>query len=291
MTGYGQASTEHGDARFTVELRSLNHRFADLRLRLPPELADAEREVRRKVLERVRRGRVELTVNVEPIDGGTSRPRLNQPLLEEILSACKTMNDDYRIEGQPDVRAILAVSGIFRATAVEVEWDDEERDAFARSLGSALDALDAERLREGSHLQQDLSKRFVAMSEIVEQIRERAESLPDRLRQRLVERLGNLGGEVALEPARVAQEAVLLAERSDVTEELVRLVGHIEQASGLIDRPDGKPVGKRLDFLLQEIQRETNTVNSKSADLELSRMTLELKSGVEKVREQVQNLE
>ncbi len=291
MTGYGQASTEVGEARVTVELRTLNHRYADLRLRLPPELAAAEREMRRTILQRIKRGRVELTVNVESIEGDASKPQLNRPLLDEVLATCKTLRDELQIEGTPDIRTVLGVHGMFRNATVALAWDARDREALERSLGGALDALDQERLREGRHLQQELSQRLSGMSQIVTKIRERAGRIPDKLRERLVERLNGLAPEVALDPARVAQEAVLLADRSDVTEELVRLEGHLAQAADLIDRPDGKPVGKPLDFLLQEIQRETNTLNSKSADLELSRMALELRAEVEKVREQVQNLE
>ncbi len=291
MTGYGQASTEVGEARVTVELRTLNHRYADLRLRLPPDLAAAERKIRRTILQRIKRGRVELTVNVESIEGDASRPQLNRPLLDEVLATCKTLRDELQIEGTPDMRDVLGVHGMFRTAAVALDWDEGDREALERALAGALDALDQERMREGRHLQQDLSQRLAGMSRIIAKIRESAGRIPDKLRERLVERLNGLAAEVALDPARVAQEAVLLADRSDVTEELVRLEGHLAQAADLIDQPDGKPVGKPLDFLLQEIQRETNTVNSKSADLELSRMALELKAEIEKVREQVQNLE
>jgi uncharacterized protein (TIGR00255 family) len=291
MTGYGQASTDLGEARVTVELRTLNHRYADLRLRLPSDLAATERAIRRTILQRIKRGRVELTVNVESIEGGNARPQLNRPLLDEVLATCKTLQEELQIDGTPDVRTVLGVQGMFRSAAVVPAWDDGDREALDRCLGQALDALDAERLREGRHLQEDLSERLKRMSQIVTSVRERAGKLPDILRDRLVERLNGLAGDLALDPTRVAQEAVLLAERGDVTEELVRLDGHLAQAADLIDRPDGKPVGKALDFLVQEIQRETNTLNSKSADLELGQMALGLKGEVEKVREQVQNLE
>lgn len=291
MTGYGQASTDVGEARVTVELRTLNHRYADLRLRLPSDLAAAERGIRRSILKRIKRGRVELTVNVESIEGSSSRPQLNRPLLDEVLAACKTLRDELHIEGTPDMQTVLGVHGMFRSAAVALAWDAADLEALDRVLGEALDALDQERLREGRHLQQDLSQRLSGMTQLVARIRERAEQIPDKLRERLVERLNSLAGDVALDPARVAQEAVLLAERGDVTEELVRLEGHLAQASELVGRPDGKPLGKPLDFLVQEIQRETNTLNSKSADLELGRMALELKGEVEKVREQTQNLE
>lgn len=272
-------------------MRSVNHRYADLRLRLPAELAASEREIRRQILQRVKRGRLELSVNVEALDGGTSRPQLNRELLEEVLAACATLREELQVEGTADLRSLLGIHGMFRTAPLELDWEEGGRDALERALVAALDELDQERLREGRHLQQDLSRRLVRMSELTGKLRQRASQIPDQLRDRLVERLSGLPGDLALDPARVAQEAVLLADRADVTEELVRLEGHLQQAAKRIDRPDGKPVGKPLDFLLQEIQRETNTINSKSADLEVSGLALELKAEIEKVREQVQNLE
>jgi uncharacterized protein (TIGR00255 family) len=291
MTGYGQASAELGEARVSVELRSLNHRYADLRLRLPAELASSERQIRRKVLAGIKRGRVEMTVNVEPLKGGPARPQLNQAFVREVMAAAATLRDEFQIEGEPDLDTLLGVPGMFRTGPIELEWNEAQREALDRSIAAALEALDRERRREGQHLQQELSRLLAGMSAIVAEIRTHAATQPAAVRERLVERLTTLASGVELDPARVAQEAVMLADRCDVTEELVRLEGHLEQARSLLDRPDGEPVGKRLDFLLQEIQRETNTVNSKSADLDLGRKALALKAEVEKVREQVQNLE
>jgi uncharacterized protein (TIGR00255 family) len=291
MTGYGQASAELGEARVSVELRSLNHRYADLRLRLPAELASSEREIRRKVLAGIKRGRVEMTVNVEPLEGNTSTPRLNQAFVREAIAAAATLRDEFQIEGKPDLDALLGVPGMFRSGPIELEWNDDQREALDRSITAALEALDRERCREGQHLQQELSRLLAGMSAIAAEIRTHAATQPAAVRERLVERLTTLAAGVELDPARVAQEAVILADRCDVTEEMVRLEGHLEQARSLLDRPDGEPLGRRLDFLLQEIQRETNTVNSKSGDLDLSRRALALKAEVEKVREQVQNLE
>ena len=155
----------------------------------------------------------------------------------------------------------------------------------------ALQVLEQDRDREGQHLQRELKRRLTGMFKILERIGKRAAMLPGTVRDRLVERLKALSEEVAIDPQRVAQEAAMLADRSDLTEELVRLEGHLEQALSLIGQPDGQPVGKRMDFLMQEINRETNTVNSKSADLELSREALALKAELEKVREQIQNVE
>jgi uncharacterized protein (TIGR00255 family) len=160
-----------------------------------------------------------------------------------------------------------------------------------RALDEALQALDRERLREGGSLVADLLQRVDLMLDLTARVRERAEEVPALARDKLVKRVEALAEGVEIDPTRLAQEAAFLADRGDVTEELVRLQGHLDQMRAWLASPDGDPVGKRLDFLAQEVQRETNTISSKSADLELSRLALALKAEIERVREQVQNLE
>jgi uncharacterized protein (TIGR00255 family) len=291
MTGYGQASAELSEARVSVELRTLNHRYADVRLRMPQELASVEREIRRAVLARIKRGRVELTINVESAGGGPPRPQLNRALLDEILASAESLRARDGVQGEVELSTLLTAPGLFRTGPIELEWGDDEHAAVRSALDAALEALDQERRREGGHLQTEMSERLAGMAALAADLRSIAATVPDTLRDRLQERLKNLGGSVELDAARVAQEAVLLAERADVTEELVRLEGHLVQARKLVDEPDGQPLGKRMDFLLQEINRETNTINSKSPELELSRKALAMKAEIEKVREQVQNVE
>jgi len=292
MTGYGQGTAEAGSLRVSIELRSLNNRFADLRFRLPAELAGAEREVKRKVLARVRRGRVDLTLNTERLGAPEPGWMLNRPLLDELLAAGARLRDEFDLEGRLDLGTVLGVPGMLRGETVEVTWDEEQVALFGQALEAALESLDRDRRREGEHLRQELQQRLAGMQEQTGRMRSLAAAVPQKLRDRLIERLGALSGEkIQLDPARVAQEAVLLADRSDVTEEIVRLDGHLEQAMTLLGEPDGETVGKRLEFLVQEILRETNTVSSKAQEVELSRVALGLKSELEKVREQVQNLE
>ena len=291
MTGYGQASAELANARVEVVLRSLNHRYADLRLRLPSGLEAAEPKLRRAILDRVRRGRIEATVEVVPHAGSEPRPQLNRPLVEAVFSAATSLREEFGVSGQPDLPSLLAIPGLMRSASGDESWDDDRCHEVERVLSRALDALDAERSREGSLLGEEMSARLASMLETAQKIREHAEAQPAAVRQRLLGRLAALAPDVKLDPARLAQEAALLADRCDVTEELVRLGGHLEQALALLGTPDGEPTGKRLDFLLQEIGRETNTINSKSVSLELSRLALTLKSELEKLREQAQNLE
>jgi uncharacterized protein (TIGR00255 family) len=291
MTGYGEASADLADVRVEVVLRSVNHRYADLRLRIPPALAASESRLRRQILSGVRRGRVEASIEILPHAGSEPRPQLNRPLVDAVFHAATVMREEYGIAGLPDLPAVLAVPGLFRPAAEDRPWDEGRVAELDDVVARALAALDGERVREGRHLAEEMHARLVVMQELARQIAGHADSQPAAVRDRLLARLGALAPEVQLDPARLAQEAVLLADRCDVTEERVRLDGHLEQSRALVERPDGEPLGKRLEFLLQEIHRETNTINSKSVSLELSRLALTLKSEVEKLREQVQNLE
>jgi uncharacterized protein (TIGR00255 family) len=291
MTGYGQGSAEIADLRVGVDMRSVNNRFTDVRLRIPGSPGPAETAIRRKVLGRVRRGRVEISVKLERVDGSDLRPALDRALLGEIIAAARTLQDEYAFDGNLQAGDVLGVAGLFRSSAVDVSWDEEEVGALHAAIDAGLDALDADRCREGEVLRKDLLRRVERMTELAASCRTRATKMPALARDRLLERLRTLASEVELDPNRLAQEAAVQADRCDVTEELVRLEGHLGQAASLLTRPDGKPLGKRMEFLLQEIQRESNTLGSKSIDLALTREVLEMKAEIEKIREQVQNVE
>jgi len=291
MTGYGQGSSETSGLRITVEMRAVNNRYADLRMRLPAELAGEERDIKRRILAVVRRGRVDMSLQVERSDSAEPGTALNQALLDEVVAATERLRGKHGIEGALDLATVLSMPGMLRGERPEVKWDDPQREAFRRAVEAALETLEQDRRREGAHLGEELLERLGALDALTVRIRERATRMPATLRDRLLERLKSLGGEVPLDPGRVAQEAVLLADRCDVTEEIVRLESHLAQARALLAAPDGDPLGRRLEFLLQELQREANTITSKSSDLELTRVALSLKSELEKVREQIQNLE
>jgi uncharacterized protein (TIGR00255 family) len=291
MTGYGQGAADLPAGRLNVELRTVNNRHMDLRLRGMPELGAWEGEIRRRIGGRIRRGRVEASIKLERLDGSESRPTLNRVLLEELTRAVSSLRDEYQVEGRLDLKTVVGIPGMFRSEPAEEVWGAEEQAALNRALDDALDALDADRRREGAGLQRDLLQRVRHMRSLAAGLRKAASPVPARLRDRLIARLEALAPDVELDAGRVEQEAALLADRSDVTEEIVRLEAHLEQVEELLREADGQPLGKRLEFLMQETFRETNTVSSKSPDLELTRGTLELKAEAEKVREQVQNLE
>jgi uncharacterized protein (TIGR00255 family) len=291
MTGYGQGAAEAPGLKVTVVLRSVNNRFADLKLRLPDDLVPFEQELRRKVLATVKRGRVDVDLLLERTGDSDGPLVLNRPVVEAALVAWKTLRDDYGVHGAFDLQALMRVPGVFASEGPAARLDETGRSAIDGALDQALAALDAERRREGGLLRDDLVSRVARMTGTVATIRELAAAVPQAVQKKLAERVQQLVTQVTLDPARIAQEAAFLADRSDITEELVRLEGHLAHAQALLAESDGEPVGKRLEFLLQEIHRETNTIASKSADLGISRHALDLKAEAEKIREQIQNLE
>ena len=291
MTGYGQGAAEAPGLKVTVELRSVNNRFADLKLRLPDDLVPFEQELRRKVLSTVKRGRVDVDLRLERTGDLDVPLVLNRPVVEAALVAWKTLRDEYGIHGVLDLQALMRVPGVFETKGPAASLDEVGRSAVDGALDLALAALDAERRREGGLLRDDLVSRVSRMKGTVATIRDLAAAVPDALQKKIAERVQQLVTQVTLDPARIAQEAAFLADRSDITEEIVRLLGHLVHAQALLSESDGEPVGKRLEFLLQEIHRETNTIASKSADLGISRLALDLKAESEKIREQIQNLE
>ena len=291
MTGYGQGAAEAPGLKVTVEVRSVNNRFADLKLRLPDDLAPFEQDLRRKVLATVKRGRVDVDLRLERTGSSTVTLALNRPVVEAALMAWKTLRDEFGISGAFDLQAMMHVPGVFENTGSTVRLDEAGRSAVEGALDGALAALDAERRREGGLLRDDLVARVARMQGFVALIREAAAVVPDALQKKIAEREQQLVTQVTLDPARIAQEAAFLADRSDITEEIVRLEGHLAHALTLLGEKEGDPVGKRLEFLLQEIHRETNTIASKSVDYGISRHALDLKAESEKIREQIQNLE
>ena len=291
MTGYGQAVAETPRVRVTIEVRSVNNRFADLKLRLPDVLVPFEPELRRAVLARVKRGRVEIDLRVEPVGSAGSPVTLNRDTVTAVLAAWKTLREEFGVTGEGDLATLMRVPGVLDLGAKTSELDDFGHAAIRAALDEALGALDTARSREGALLATDLVARLDRMAEVLAEVQARAAAVPEALRRKLLERVEQLAAGVPIDPARLAQEVAFLADRADVTEETVRLSGHLAQARAFLSRPDGEPVGKRLDFLLQEIHRETNTIASKSPDLEMSRSALVLKAEAEKIREQIQNLE
>jgi uncharacterized protein (TIGR00255 family) len=296
MTGYAQARVETPDLALRVSIKSVNHRFLDLKMRLADGLEIYEPRLRQMIRERIHRGHVEMQVSAEPRTAATIQ--INQDLVKAYLRAAEALRQETRAAADVDVVALLRLPGVISGLGVAAPESEESREALGRALHDclreALGKLDEMRRAEGAHLVDELQKRLTKIEGEADQVRVLAETLRPAFARRLEARLKELLGGVALEPARLAQEAALLAERSDVSEELERLRSHVAQFSNLL-RGCGE-IGKKLDFLLQEMNREANTLLSKtpgvdSEALAITGLALEIKSDIEKLREQVQNLE
>jgi uncharacterized protein (TIGR00255 family) len=292
MTGYGAAEQHTDGGRWWVEVRSTNHRFLEVVVRLPRELGALEDRVRAAVAQRVRRGRVEVLVRE---DGG-QRPReavVDTELARRYARALEDLREELALEERLTLSALLALPDVVRVEEARRDADAAWED-LRPVLERALDGLVQMRTSEGRRLAGDLQERVARLERWVEQVARRAEELPrayaERLRQRVADLLQALGVEGLPDEARLAMEVAAFADRCDVREELVRLRSHLQEVRTLLQAEDGA-VGRKLEFLLQEMQREVNTVGAKAADLEVARAVVEMKSELEAIREQVQNVE
>jgi uncharacterized protein (TIGR00255 family) len=293
MTGYAQAQAADNGIGLRVSVRSVNHRFLDLHLRVPEGFEPLEPRIRQIVRERIRRGHLDVTVRHEL--AGPAAVVVNQEVAASYLRAVEELRKQYGIKSDPDLAALLRLPGVIGAAGVSSEEEIARLEPIlARCLHEALDKLDLMREQEAAALRNEMSVRIANIASLAARVEVLAERARPAFARRLEVRLKELLGEIQIEPTRLAQEAALAAERSDVSEELVRLASHVRQFDSLLAAVSD--VGKKLDFLLQEMQREANTLLSKTPgneaeSLEITELALEIKSEIEKIREQVQNIE
>jgi uncharacterized protein (TIGR00255 family) len=291
MTGYGAGSAEKESIRVDIQIRSVNGRFGEIRLKLPSELVPYEAELRRQVSERIRRGRADVQISVASEELPPVDVRLNRNLAARYLEASEELKRQFGLEGTVNLSDLLGVPGLMEVQPAGKDAAGEPLlEVVREALATALEAHDGVRRREGARLRSDLEARIGTMETIRQEISRSASKVPEAVRDKLLERISKLVSEDQLDAGRLEQEAAYLADRADITEELVRLEAHLKAGHELL-AVDGEPVGKKLEFLLQEIGRETNTIGSKSSDLEITRNALAIKAEAEKLREQVQNLE
>jgi uncharacterized protein (TIGR00255 family) len=289
MTGYGAGSAEVPTARVTVEVRSVNQRFLDVKVSAPREYAAWEREVRDRVRAVAQRGRVEITVARTPV---ARRRRyavaVRTELARAYVRAARELARTVDLESRLVMTDLLRLPDLFEVSEHPPDVRAELA-AVRRALARALRVFDAERRREGRDLRRDMQRRVGAVQRAAARIGRRIPHAVAALYRQTKERLARFPNGGELDPGRVAQEAATLAERSDITEEMVRLESHL-RALRMALRRSG-PTGKRIEFLLQEMHRELNTTGAKSGDLAIGALVLEAKAEVEKLREQVQNVE
>jgi uncharacterized protein (TIGR00255 family) len=288
MTGFGRGETAGRVRAYTVEVQSVNHRFLEVRCRFPKRLAGLEPRVQRAVQQRFARGHFEMSVQEKDLDGRARTLKVDLPLARQYVELLRALQRDLNLPGQVTLEML---AGQRELIAVE-ESEETLEDVWAElepALVAALDALTTMRCQEGATLTQALRRHLDEIEGVLCRVAGRTLDLATAHRTRLRERATELLEGRLPDPLRLEQEIVLLAERGDITEECDRLRSHLAQFRETLDQ-DG-PQGRRLDFLLQEMNREANTIGSKAADAGLAREVVELKTAVERLREQVQNLE
>jgi uncharacterized protein (TIGR00255 family) len=266
------------------ELRSINHRFLDLSIRLPEELRSLEPAVRERLQQNVQRGKIECTLRYIKNRSQQMAPNINQPLLQQLLSAATTIDAQLPHHGVYNIVELLRWPGLL----IDPKPDYDALSTRAlHVLDCAITDLIAARQREGQRLQCFIEQRSDSLQQLIKQVRERLPNMLLESKQRLQQRCMELSGEC--DPARLEQEIVLLAQRSDTAEELDRLTAHLQEIQETLTTTG--PIGRRLDFLMQELNREANTLTSKSPDTIVTRAAVDMKVLIEQMREQIQNLE
>jgi uncharacterized protein (TIGR00255 family) len=289
MTGYGRGECARDGFKVTVELGAVNRRQSEISVNLPRELEMLEAQVRDAINARVARGRVSARISIHAAEGNASaRMHINKELAAAYAAELGKLAKHLKLSGEITLDQILRAPGVFQSDedlVTEDAWP-----ALEKALTQALAALLKMREREGSHLSQALDGHINVMKKAVEKIHKQAPATAENYRAQLVERIKNAGIEsVAADDERLMKEIVLFADRSDITEELTRLQSHFQQFEDC--RKSKEPVGRTLDFLAQEMNREINTIGSKANDALISREVVRLKAELEKFREQVQNVE
>lgn len=296
MTGYAMVRGEFEGWTIRVSVKSVNHRFLDVKLRIPESLEPYEHRLRQVVRGRIHRGHIDAHVSVDP--GEAAPVHVNRELLKAYVKAAEELRKQAGGTAELDTVALLRLPGVITGLASALPETEEGQEALGKTLEKyleeALGKLDEMRRTEGRHLTEELRARLTRIGQDTEKVRELVGTLRPAFSRRLEARLKELLSGTSVEPSRLAQEAALLAERSDISEELDRLRSHLQQFSKLLDGAGES--GKKLDFLLQEMHREANTMLSKTPGVEsealaITGLALEIKSEIEKLREQVQNIE
>jgi len=288
MTGYGRGVKTTADYSITIDVKSVNHRYLDINFRIPKNYAYLEDKLRRDLSQFVSRGKIDVSVNIESFINNRTQIKLNHSVITAYLASAAELKGIYAIPGELDLPTIVRLPEVFELTPVEEDQETVSQIA-SEALAEAMAILLAMRRREGQKLVEDFMQRINILSNLRHQITELAPSVVELYRERLTKRIQDLTGGIEVDPNRVAMEVAIFAERSDINEELVRIASHLQQFTHALNLDE--PIGRKLDFLIQELNREINTIGSKANDLQISQIVIEFKAELEKLREQVQNIE
>jgi len=288
MTGYGKGEAVSEQGRFTVEIRSVNHRYGEISVRMPRGFLALENEVKKLLANVLKRGKIDVYIQWDEVGAAVNIPQADTVLAQGYAGLFRSLSVDLGITEAVPLALILAQKGVLKDTATTID-ETEYLPQLVSAVQAAVTAIDAMRTREGEVLSLDLSARRGQVAEWVKQVGSRAPQVVSEYRQKLKIRLDQLLDGAEMDAARLAQEVALMADRCDVTEELVRLSSHFAQLDEALLLAE--PVGRKLDFLMHEMNREVNTIGSKSSDAEVTGLVIRIKAEMEKMREQVQNVE
>ena len=290
MTGFGRGEYSDGKRNVIAEIKTVNHRYSDINVKMPKRYSFAEEKIKGVIRQQIKRGKAEVSIIVENITEEDMVVKLNTMIAKQYLDSLTELKDLYELSGDIDIRLVSSLPDVMKAVP-DVENEEEVVAVMIRAVEAATENLDSMRAVEGEKLAEDLKMRGGLIRDIVKKIEVRAPQVVRDYTEKMHNRIKELLEDKAVIPEeRILVEAAVFADKANITEELVRLDSHMIQLDDILTKGNS-PVGKKLDFLVQEMNREANTIGSKSNDLEITSLMLETKSEIEKIREQVQNIE
>lgn len=288
MTGYGSAKGSSGKLEITVELRSVNNRFLDCSVKLPRVYTCLEDAVKARVQKSISRGKVDVFITIDASKAGDVVIEVNEPVADAYMNALRQLSERYNLPNDASAVSLSHMQDVLSVKKSETDLDALGRDIDG-ILAAAIEDFNSMRVREGERLYEDISARAAEIERLVGLAEERSPQTVAEYRQRLEARLREVLENSAVDETRIVTEAAIFADKTAVAEETVRLRSHLSQLRALLNSDE--PVGRKLDFLVQEFNREANTIGSKGNDVQMARIVVDLKSEIEKIREQIQNVE
>lgn len=288
MTGFGRATYDDENRGFIVEMRSVNHKYLDLNIRMPKNLACLEDRMRKLIQDNISRGKLDIFITQNNYKSGDTVAVLNEGLCDSYVDCLKAIKDRYQLRDEFSLQLISkfpdVISVVQKEEDVEAIWE-----ALSKPLADALKMLAKMRENEGLKLQENINQRCNTIKSMVDEIEARSPIIIENYRKKLNDKLEELLGDSGIDQNRIAMEVALFVDKSSIDEEIVRLNSHIIQMMETLNL--NEPTGRKLDFIVQEMNRETNTIASKTNDIEITKIVLNIKNEIEKIREQIQNIE
>jgi uncharacterized protein (TIGR00255 family) len=289
MTGFAHQEIKHDSYEISIDIRSLNHRYCEINLRIPPELANWEEELRKITSEKISRGMIDIYLKITYLEKPKYSVTLNREALQEIWSKSAQLQEELKIPGQVDIHSLLLIPHVIEFEQAKIETEPELLKLIKKILLDALQELDNSRKREGANLSQVVEKELHQIDTHIKHIEQIFPSLQKEYYSKLKEKIEEYVSAIPLDENRLLQEVALLAEKSDISEEITRVKSHLEQCQQQLLTEE--PVGRKLDFLMQELYREASTIGAKCRHSSLLPVILAMKASIEKIRQQVQNIE